>query len=129
MLKSLKDTLYFPQVFDERVGSLIESSLTTYMLKTCFLHVLEKAATNPDSMFDLTRSYKSNKVAIIWAKRTLYYLEDTIQNHELHSFFIDGVNLLINDSVFVFNDMPIWEAVYECMYDLVSIGTQALNKC
>ena len=129
MLKSLKDTLYFPQVFDERVGSLIESSLTTYMLKTCFLHVLEKAATNPDSMFDLTRSYKSNEVAIIWAKRTLYYLEDTIQNHELHSFFIDGVNLLINDSVFVFNDMPIWEAVYECMYDLMSIGTQALNKC
>ncbi|PFX22559.1 putative ankyrin repeat protein [Stylophora pistillata] len=118
LLKSLKDTLYMPQIYDhDQIDGLMEATISTYMLKTCFLHELKAAKDTCDPTLELARDSKSDEVSITWARRIIERMELSIERSELKSFFVPGVNLLVNHSMTVVNDQYILEA--ECNYQEV----------
>lgn len=123
MLKSLTDTLYFPQVYYECYDRLVERFLTTYVLKTCFLHVLEKAITEDEEVFRKASDETSNNVSIRWAKYTLNFLRNAIRDCKLSSFFIKDVNLMLTVGKELVPDQSLWYAELFCLRSLVIIGT------
>lgn len=125
LLKSLKDTMYMPQIYDhDQVHGLMEATISSYMLKTCFLHELKAAKDACDPTLELSRDSKSDEVSITWAKRIIERMELSIERSELKSFFVPGVNLLINHSVTVVNDQYILEAECQCLSHLLNVATQ-----
>ena len=124
MLKSLKDTLYMPQIYDhDEVDGLMEATISSYMLKTCFLHELKAAKDACDPTLELSRDSKSDEVSITWAKRIIERMELSIERSELKSFFVPGVNLLVNHSMTVVNDQYILEAECQCLSHLLNVAT------
>lgn len=124
LLKSLKDTLYMPQIYDhDQVDGLMEATISSYMLKTCFLHELKAAKDACEPTLELSRDSKSDEVSIRWAKRIIERMESSIERSELKSFFIPGVNLLINHSMTVVNDQYILEAECQCLSHLLNVAT------
>ena len=124
LLKSLKDTLYMPQIYDhDQIDGLMESTISSYTLKTCFLHELKAAKDACDPTLELTRDSKSDEVSITWAKRIIERLESSIERSELNSFFVPGVNLLVSHSLTVVNDQYILEAECQCLSHLLNVAT------
>ncbi|XP_020610878.1 uncharacterized protein LOC110049425 [Orbicella faveolata] len=124
LLKSLKDTLYMPQIYDhDQIDGLMEATISSYMLKTCFLHELKAAKDACDPTLELSRDSKSDEVSITWAKRIIERLELSIERSELKSFFVPGVNLLVNHSMTVVNDQYILEAECQCLSHLLNVAT------
>ena len=124
LLKSLKDTLYMPQIYDHNeIDGLMEATISSYMLKTCFLHELKAAKDACDPTLELARDSKSDEVSITWAKRIIERMELSIDRSELKSFFVPGVNLLVNHSMTVVNDQYILEAECRCLLHLLDVAT------
>lgn len=124
LLKSLKDTLYMPQIYDhDQIDGLMESTISSYTLKTCFLHELKAAKDACDPTLELSKDSKSDEVSITWAKRIIERLESSIERSELKSFFVPGVNLLVNHSLTVVNDQYILEAECQCLSHLLNVAT------
>ena len=124
LLKSLKDTLYMPQIYDhDQVGGLMEATISSYMLKTCFLHELKAAKDACDRTLELSSDSTSDEVSITWAKRIIQRMELSIERSELKSFFMPGVNLLVNHSLTVVNDQYILEAECQCLSHLLNVAT------
>ena len=124
LLKSLKDTLYMPQIYDhDQRDGLMEATISSYMLKTCFLHELKAAKDACDPTLELARDSKSDEVSITWAKRIIERMELSIERSELKSFFVSGVNLLVNHSMTVVNDQYILEAECQCLRHLLNVAT------
>ncbi|XP_022795476.1 ankyrin-3-like [Stylophora pistillata] len=123
LLKSLKDTLYMPQIYDhDQIDGLMEATISTYMLKTCFLHELKAAKDTCDPTLELARDSKSDEVSITWARRIIERMELSIERSELKSFFVPGVNLLVNHSMTVVNDQYILEAECQCLSHLLNVA-------
>ena len=124
LLKSLKETLYMPQIYDhDHIDGLLEARISSYMLKTCFLHELKAAKDARDPTLELSRDSKSDEVSITWAKRIIERLELSIERSALMGFFVPGVNLLVNHSMTVVNDQYILEAECECLSHLLNVAT------
>lgn len=125
LLKSLKDTMYMPQIYDhDQIDGLMEATISSYMLKTCFLHELKAAKDTCDPTLELARESKSDEVSITWAKRIIERMELSIERSELKSFFVPGVNLLVNHSMTVVNDQYILEAECQCLRHLLDVATR-----
>ena len=122
LLKSIKDTLYIPQVYDKHIDYLTQPYLTTYVLKTCFLHELEKAIQDPqDISLDLPKDLISKEVTLNWAHRILERLESSISQSKLASFFVRDTNLIIQDEIGIFDNKHILKAELFCLFDLMAI--------
>ncbi|XP_033111273.1 serine/threonine-protein phosphatase 6 regulatory ankyrin repeat subunit C-like [Anneissia japonica] len=94
ILKSLAETGYFPKVVDHDNDRTIKKFITSYHLKTCFLHELEKARNEGDLDLQDTPETPVNRISLNWAKRILDRLESCIHNGSLPSFFNPSKNLL-----------------------------------
>ncbi|MES9884545.1 MAG: ankyrin repeat domain-containing protein [Sedimenticola sp.] len=124
LVKALRDTLYMPQVHNDREDYLMENMLTTYKLKTCFLHVLEAAANNYDATLSLPKTDTSKAVTIDLANRIMAFLFQATENAILPCFFVSDVNLLVHESTSVCNDLYICESECFCLRELVRVGTE-----
>lgn len=113
-----------PQIYDhDQVGGLMEATISSYMLKTCFLHELKAAKDACDRTLELSSDSTSYEVSITWAKRIIQRMELSIERSELKSFFMPGVNLLVNHSPTVVNDQYILEAECQCLSHLLNVAT------
>lgn len=96
ILKSLCETGYFPETVDHDRNVTVTKYFTSYYLKTCFLHELEKAKRGNDS--DLKgypeNTTASDKISIRWAKKIIRHMGKCFNNGSLPSFFNPSKNLL-----------------------------------
>ncbi|KAH3850472.1 hypothetical protein DPMN_092883 [Dreissena polymorpha] len=101
LLKALRDSLYLPQIYDEKMDDWVRSFLTTYMLKTCLLHEL-----NEDEEIDEIQESRETRTdeklahrreAISWAFKIMKRLHLSVRKSELVSFF---VSIFLSTKVF-----------------------------
>ncbi|XP_052102014.1 uncharacterized protein LOC127735757 [Mytilus californianus] len=96
ILKSLCETGYFPKTIDHDKNKTIEKFITTYHLKTCFLHELENAKRGNDSDLEgcPENAIASYKISIQWAKQILDHMGKCFHNGSLPSFFNPSKSLV-----------------------------------
>ncbi|KAL4217461.1 hypothetical protein ACF0H5_023911 [Mactra antiquata] len=130
LVKSLLESLSFPQIrMDDEGGYLRTRCLTTYMLKSSFLHQVEKRGVFDNSYSDSSNPSCLRQVSIEMAKHIVDYLEDSMRRlNYLESFFIPGVNLLANDSLTRFNNKKFFLSEIVCLSLMLEVGTEELQK-
>ncbi|KAK3605476.1 hypothetical protein CHS0354_001462 [Potamilus streckersoni] len=128
LVKALVDTPYMPQIYDkDKTDYYIKRFLTTYMLKTCFLHELEEAKMVKD--LRISNDEDPKRVAVDWATRIVGNLEKSLYLCILPSFFAPDVNLLVNNSVMIVNDSYMIESECICLKHLLKVGAfDIINK-
>ncbi|KAL3885822.1 hypothetical protein ACJMK2_025858 [Sinanodonta woodiana] len=126
LVKALVDTLYMPQVYDkDKADFYIKRFLTTYMLKTCFLHELEEAMSFSDVC--VSNDEDPKRVAVDWAVKIVDHLEKSLEECVLPSFFAPDVNLLVNNSRMIVNDSYVIEAECSCLKHLLTVGASDIT--
>ncbi|KAL4238698.1 hypothetical protein ACF0H5_003405 [Mactra antiquata] len=140
LVKSLIETLHYPQIrMTDNEDYLRQRCLTTYMLKSCFLHQVEESwpyikdtdlLTKKREAAAVSKSDEVSKklVAIKMAGNILDFLEQSIEANHLDSFFIPKVNLLVNDSLTRFNDKFIFDTEVMCLKTLLKVGTNEMKE-
>ncbi|CAC5408938.1 unnamed protein product [Mytilus coruscus] len=121
LLKALLSSNYFPEIVDSENEEDVDV-LTTYKLKTCFLHELEKAELSNDET--LSNQNIAKEVPLDWANKIVSNLEKSIYACELPSFFYPRRNLLlIEGSEIMYLDHE-YKVLLECLKELLKTGSQ-----
>ncbi|VDI77427.1 Hypothetical predicted protein [Mytilus galloprovincialis] len=96
ILKWLCETGYFPKTIDHDKNRTLEKYITTYHLKTCFLHELENAKRGNDSDFEVCpeNAIESYNLSIQWAKKILGHMGKCFRKGSLPSFFNPSKSLV-----------------------------------
>ena len=124
LVKSLFQTLYFPQIYLIQEDIYLQRHITTYILKTCFLHELEKG-----SYSDKGCDGNGQDIALETANGIVKRLQKAIEKDgKLDSYFISRVNLLAYESLTRFNGYRYFECEIYCLQKLLKIGMKELAK-
>ena len=124
LVKSIFQTLYFPQIYLLQEELHLQRHITTYILKTCFLHELEKG-----SYSDKGCDGNDQDIALETANGIVKRLQKAIEKDDkLDSYFISGVNLLAYESLTRFNGFPYFECEIHCLKELLKVGMKELAK-
>ena len=111
ILKSLAESGYFPMVIDHDKGRHVKQYITSYYLKTCFLHLLESSRREGSVDFEeVPESDEASKlISITWARKITDYFKTCIQDLFLPSYFdpqknltgVQGIQGVYDQSVFL----------------------------
>ena len=124
LVKSLFQTLYFPQIYLIPEDIYLQRHITTYILKTCFLHELERG-----SYSDKGCDGNDQDITLETAKGIVKRLQKAIEKDgKLDSYFISGVNLLAYQSLTRFNGFRYFECEIYCLKELLKVGMKELAK-
>ncbi|KAK3087551.1 hypothetical protein FSP39_007467 [Pinctada imbricata] len=122
IVKAVNDSPYMPAVIEPDSGTNGEKVITTYMIKNCFLHELDKALHgNEISLpFDLDHDAKYDiEVTKAWGRRIITRLEDSFHNRRLPSYFHPEKNLMaVEGTELVFSE-PIYEGTVSILKKLM----------
>lgn len=97
LLKILGESGYLPKVVDHDNNGTVKQYITSYHLKTCFLHEVDSwrhGADGEEGLKELTVSDDNNSVTLTWARRIVYRYEKSVQERFLATFFEPKRNLL-----------------------------------
>lgn len=97
--------------------------ITTYHFKTSFFHELEDDLYNVERPTDIAPEYTSK----LWALKIVRRLSTFIDKDYLEPYFVQGVNLLANDSLIKFNNKLFYQCEIDCIKDLFDIGLETLS--
>lgn len=97
LLKILGDSGYLPKVVDHDNNRTLKQYLTSYHLKTCFLHEVDAwrhGTEDEKGLMESTDSDENNSVTLTWARRIVHRYEKSVQERFLATFFEPKRNLL-----------------------------------
>ncbi|XP_068681222.1 uncharacterized protein [Montipora foliosa] len=94
VLKILAESGYLPKVVDHDNQRRVKKYVTSYHLKTCFLHELELWKRDVENTTEIMESEDKRKLALVWAKRVVNHYEKSIQGKFLATLFEPKRNLL-----------------------------------
>ena len=94
VLKILSESGYLPKVVDHDNQRRVKKYVTSYHLKTCFLHELELWKRDAENTTEIIESEDKRKLALVWAKRVVNHYEKSIQGKFLATIFEPKINLL-----------------------------------
>ena len=94
VLKILSESGYLPKVVDHDNQRSVKKYVTSYHLKTCFLHELELWKRDAENTTEIIESEDKRKLALVWAKRVVNHCEKSIQGKFLATIFEPKRNLL-----------------------------------
>ena len=93
ILKILTESGYLPKVVDHDNNRRVNKYVTSYHLKTCFLHELELNKQDVKNARKITDPEDKRKLALVWAKRIVNRYEKSIERRFLATFFEPNKNL------------------------------------
>ena len=121
LVKSLTNTLYFPQIYVTDEDYYLKRFITTYIIKTCFLHEIEEDINNISQNQECL-----DHLAKIWALKIVSRIEKAIDSGHLEPYFFPGVNLLVNNSLTLFNNKLFYTCEIGCIQHLLWTGIKTL---
>ncbi|CAC5400995.1 ANKRD28 [Mytilus coruscus] len=121
LVKSLINTLYFPQIYVIDEDYYRKRFITTYIIKTCFLHELE------DDINNISHTQECpDHLAKIWALKIVNRIWNAMDCGHLEPYFFPGVNLLVNNSLKLFNNKLFYTCEIDCIQHLLQTGIATL---
>ena len=93
-MKILAESGYLPKVVDHDNRRRVTKYVTSYHLKTCFLHELELWKRDAENTTEIIESEDKRKLALVWAKRVVNHYQKSIQGKFLATIFEPKRNLL-----------------------------------
>lgn len=93
ILKILTESGNLPKVIDHDNNRTVKKYVTSYHLKTCFLHELELSKQEVENTRKITDPQDKRKLALVWAKRIVDHYEKSIERRFLATFFEPDKNL------------------------------------
>ena len=126
IVKALVESNYFPEIV--RGDSMGTSNfITSYRLKNCFLHQLEKAVHHQDATLCIqdTDIEQQNKVSLDWAKRIVEQLDEFVTSSYFPLFFEQTKNLLLMDGAPEVFNKHLYTKEVECLKFLLGIENEA----
>lgn len=97
LLKILGESGYLPKVVDHDNNRTLMQYLTSYHLKTCFLHEVDSwrhGTTCEEGLKGSTDSEENNSIALTWARKIIDRYEKSVREKFLATFFEPKRNLL-----------------------------------
>ncbi|KAK3089142.1 hypothetical protein FSP39_001209 [Pinctada imbricata] len=91
ILKALIESGYFPSVVDHDNDKAVKKYISSYLLKTCFLHEIQSTI---GKIGETEASKDDRKISIDMANRTVLRLEKCVNEKFVPSYFNRGKNLL-----------------------------------
>ena len=123
LVKALIQSTYFPTIIDADNNGYSSDFITTYRVKTCFLHEIEAAESAQDQTLKVSKNQLSTSISLDWAKRILRRLQTSIDELNLPSFFCPKRNLLVFEGSSVVYSIEEYRALSECLHELLKHGT------
>ncbi|CAG2247746.1 unnamed protein product [Mytilus edulis] len=120
LMKALLSSNYFPKIVDSENEEDFDL-ITTYKLKTCFLHELEKAELSNGET--LSNQNIEKEVSLDWANKIITNLEKCIYDSELLSFFYPRRNLLLIEGSEVMYLDHEYKILLESLKELLKTGS------
>ena len=126
LLKTLKDSNYFPHVVDKTDEDNMVNYISTYMLKSAFLYELEK---NMETVFSehvipnlhVPGQDMTVKVSINWARKIVDNMLDCIEKDSMPVLLNDHVNLLLDASGRKIVSKQIYKAQCLCLQYIMEL--------
>ena len=94
LLKAMAESGYFPRVIDHDNHRNVKQYVTSYQLKTCFLHLLELSSRDGSLDAEKSNIVDEKSIGIKWARNIVNYYKTCIENGSLPSYFDREKNLI-----------------------------------
>ena len=128
LVKALSNS-HLPSVRNMYTGDEVE--LSTYKVKTCFLHELnDHVGTDNDEVNRQISANETREITLDWAKKIVSRLGHSVEQRKLPSFFDSNKNILCTEGDNVLEDERVlgYGTLVDCLKALLILSTEDIRE-